>query len=89
MKGLLYLGLYYTATLVVGGVFLRFSASAGERVITALTPAGVFDPYLVGLGFPAWFYLGLMLQMGVIAVLLLAIGNRLNRPGMAPALATA
>ena len=89
MKGLLYLGLYYTATLVVGGVFLRFSANAGERVMTALTPAGVFDPHLVGLSFPAWFYLGLMLQMGLIAVLLLAIGNRLTRPGMASALATA
>lgn len=89
MKGLLYLGLYYTATLVVGGVFLGFSARAGERVMMVLTPGGVFDPHLASLGLPGTLYLGWALEIGLIAILLVGIGTRLSRPAMAPALAAA
>ena len=89
MKGFLYLCLYYVATLVVGVGFFRYSSGAGEWILTLLTPGFAFDPRVVGLHFPGTVYLGLALQVGIIAAILFAIANRLSRPAMAPALATA
>ncbi len=86
MKGFLYLCLYYVATLIVGAVFFRYSSGAGEWVLSLLTPGLVFDPKIVGLHFSGTVYLGLVLQLGVIAAILMAISNRLSRPALAPVL---
>ena len=89
MKGFLYLCLYYVSTTIVGAVFFRYSSGAGEWVLTLLTPGLTFDPKVVGLHFSGTVYLGLVLQLGVIAAILMAIANRLSRPAMAPVLAAA
>jgi hypothetical protein len=57
--------------------------------LTLLTPGAVFDPKVVGVHFSATVYLGLALQVGVIAVILMAVSNRLSRPAMQPVLAPA
>ena len=44
LKGLLYLGLYYIAAIVLGITFGISSAMRGQTAIALLTPAGAFEP---------------------------------------------
>ncbi|HKS76321.1 MAG TPA: hypothetical protein VJQ82_24115 [Terriglobales bacterium] len=88
MKGLMYLCLYYIGALIIGGLFFGYSEGSDEGVLMLFTPSGVFDSKVVGAHFPTMFYAGLAIQVGVIAVISLAISKRLSRAPVVPALAT-
>jgi hypothetical protein len=49
-------------------------------MLALLTPVQVFDPEIKGIAFPGFTYAGLLLQIGVIGVVLMAINSRLVRP---------
>lgn len=80
VKGVLYLGLYYAAAAVFTAIGAVSSQEAGHWMLALLTPVQAFDPDVRGLAFPAATYAGLALQTGMIAVVLLAISSRLQRP---------
>ena len=85
VKGVLYLGLYYAAAAVLAGIGAVSSHQASEWVMALLTPVQAFDPDVKGLAFPAATYVGLALQTGLVAVVLLAISSRLQRPALVAA----
>lgn len=78
-KGLLFLGLYYGASVVMVALFGRGSQTAAFHVLNLLTPVGAANPEVDGLAFPATLYVGIMLQVGVIAVIVAAISGRMNQ----------
>ncbi len=80
VKGVLFLGLYYAAAAVVTGLAAVSSEHAARFVLALLTPVQVFDPEIKGAAFPGITYAGLLLQIGVIGVVLMAINSRLLRP---------
>ena len=80
VKGVLFLALYYTAAAVVTGLAAVSSEHAARMMLALLTPVQVFDPEIRGLTFPGITYAGLLLQVGVIGIILLAINHRLLRP---------
>jgi hypothetical protein len=80
VKGVLFLGLYYTAAGVLTGLAAASSEAAARWMMALLTPVMVFDTEVKGLAFPAAAYAGLVLQTGVIAAMLVAISSRLQRP---------
>ena len=45
-------------------------------MLALLTPVQVFDPEIKGIAFPGFTYAGLLLQIGVIGVVLMAINSR-------------
>ena len=49
-------------------------------VLALLTPVQVFDPEIKGIAFPGITYAGLLLQIGVIGIIVMAINSRLLRP---------
>jgi len=85
VKGVSYLGLYYAAAAVLAGIGAVSSHQASEWVMALLTPVQAFDPDVKGLAFPAATYVGLALQTGLVAVVLLAISSRLQRPALVAA----
>lgn len=89
VKGLLYLGLYYTAAGIITAVVSIGSSSQSRFLLGLLTPFGLLDAGGIGLGNSPGFYLGVALQLGVIVLLLNAISRRLARPAIAPAPAAA
>jgi hypothetical protein len=80
VKGVLFLALYYAAAAVVTGLAAITSEHAAHFMLALLTPVQVFDPEIQGIAFPGFTYAGLLLQIGVIGVVLMAINNRLVRP---------
>jgi hypothetical protein len=80
VKGVLFLALYYAAAAVVTGLAAISSEHAAHFMLALLTPVQVFDPDIKGVAFPGFTYAGLLLQIGVIAVVLMAINSRLVRP---------
>jgi hypothetical protein len=80
VKGVLFLALYYAAAAVVTGLAAVSSEHAARMMLALLTPVQVFDPEIRGLAFPGITYAGLLLQIGVIGVILMAINHRLLRP---------
>jgi hypothetical protein len=80
VKGVLFLALYYAAAAVVTGLAAVTSEYAARFALALLTPVQVFDPEIRGLAFPGMTYAGLLLQIGVIGVVLMAINSRLLRP---------
>lgn len=84
VKGSLFLGLYYGAAGIVTLIFSVSSAEHGIAAMRVLTPAGIFDQDVQWSRVPTSVYGGLALQIGLIAVILVAIGNRLARPTLAP-----
>jgi hypothetical protein len=80
VKGVLFLALYYAAAAVVTGLAAVTSEHAARFALALLTPVQVFDPEIRGLAFPGMTYAGLLLQIGVIGVVLMAINSRLLRP---------
>ena len=80
VKGVLFLALYYAAAAVVTGLAAVSSEHGARMMLALLTPIQVFDPEIKGLAFPGITYAGLLLQVGVIGVILMAINQRLLRP---------
>jgi hypothetical protein len=84
VKGFLFLCLYYLAAAVTVGI----SAVSGENstiaALNLLTPVGVFDPRS-GWDHSTSLYTGIALQAGLIAIILVAITNRLGRPSLVAA----
>ena len=80
VKGVLYLCLYYAAAAVMTTLAAISSHQTGNWAMSLLTPVQAFDPDVKGLAFPTVTYIGLALQMGLIAVVLAAISSRLQRP---------
>jgi hypothetical protein len=80
VKGVLFLALYYAAAAVVTALAAVSSEHAARTMLALLTPIQVFDPEIKGLAFPGITYAGLLLQVGVIGVILMAINQRLLRP---------
>jgi hypothetical protein len=78
-KGFLLLGLYYIASIVMVALFGRGSQTAAFQVLNLLTPIGAANPEVYGLAFPATFYIGIVLQVGVIALIVAAISGRMNQ----------
>jgi hypothetical protein len=80
VKGVLFLCLYYAAATVLTALAAVSSEDAAHWMLALLTPVQVFDPNVKGAAFPVATYVGLLLQMGMIGVMLTAIGSRLQRP---------
>jgi hypothetical protein len=84
VKGFLFLCFYYLAAAVTVGI----SAVSGENstiaALNLLTPVGVFDPRSGG-NHSTSLYTGIALQAGLIAIILVAITNRLGRPSLVAA----
>lgn len=80
VKGVLFLALYYAAAAVVTGLAAVSSEHAARFALALLTPVQVFDPEIKGLAFPGMTYAGLLLQVAVIGVIVMAINGRLSRP---------
>jgi hypothetical protein len=84
VKGVLFIGLYY-ATAGVLIALAGVSSEASARWMTSvLTPVMVFDPDVKGLAFPAATYGGLILQLVLISIVLIAVDQRLKRPLQSP-----
>jgi len=85
VKGFLFLCLYYLAAGVITAISSLSSEASGMATLRLLTPFGIFDPDVEWSHPPVSVYGGLALQIGLIALILLAISKRLARPGMVPA----
>ncbi len=85
MKGILVLGLYSAAVALIGVVLAVIDLPSIPRLLSLLTPYLVFSQMDTGLGPVAFALSGIALQMGVSALLLLAIQKRLSRPVHIPA----
>jgi hypothetical protein len=84
LKALLILCLYYLAAAVVIGISSISGENSTLTALNLLTPIGVFDPRFSWNLTPS-FYGGIALQFGLTAIVLMAIGNRLGRPILVPA----
>ena len=78
-KGLLYLCLYYATAAVLAALFGRESDRAALHVLYLLTPVGAANPEGEGLCYPATFYIGIALEVGLIAAIIAAIGAWMTR----------
>jgi ABC-type transport system involved in multi-copper enzyme maturation permease subunit len=87
LKGVLYLGLYYTSAGVLAIVLATQSGRAAQRAINLLTPAGIFDDQAYGSLFAGSLFAGAGLQLVVVWILLVMIHRRLRRPAMVAPLA--
>jgi hypothetical protein len=87
VKGILYLGLYYTAAGVLAIALATQSERAAQRAINLLTPAGIFDDQAYRSLFAVSLFAGVGLQLVVVWILLVMIHGRLRRPAMVAALA--
>ena len=85
LKGVLFLCLYYATA----GVVIAISSISGEAAaisaMNLLTPFGIFDPRSEWGHSAISTYGGMALQVGLIAMILVAISNRLGRPSLVPA----
>jgi ABC-2 family transporter protein len=87
VKGILYLGLYYTSAGIIAFVLETQSQAAGESAVNLLTPVGIFNDAVSGFLFPGSLFAGIALQLVAILVLLAMINGRLNRAATVPAMA--
>ena len=85
VKGFLFLCLYYGAATVMIALTSISGESAATATMNVLTPVGIFDPRTEWGHFYTSLYGGMALQVGLIAVILVAISNRLGRPSLVPA----
>jgi hypothetical protein len=85
LKGVLFLCLYYGSAGVVIALASVSGDAASVAALNLLTPFGVFDPRTEWGHSAISTYIGMALQIGLIAAILVAIGNRLGRPSLAPA----
>jgi ABC-2 family transporter protein len=87
LKGILYLGLYYTAAGIVAFVLGTQSQAAGESALNLLTPVGILNDAASRFLFPGSLFAGIALQLVAILILLAMINGRLKRPATVPAMA--
>jgi hypothetical protein len=87
LKGILFLGLYYVAAIMITIVLSIGSDQTGHQFANLVTPGGVFNN-VDGYHFPATVFVGMALQLAVIMLLLMVINRRLARPATVPAVAT-
>ena len=80
VKGMLFLGLYYVSAAVLIALAGVSSDNAGRWMVALLTPIRASEPNPLPLPFSVETYVGLTLQFGAIAGVLMAITNRLQRP---------
>jgi len=85
VKGFLFLCLYYGAAAVIIAIASISGDVAAIAAMHILTPVGIFQPATELGHYYASLYGGMALQVGVIAVILVAISNRLGRPNLVPA----
>jgi len=85
VKGFLFLCLYYGAAAVIIAIASISGDAAATAAMHILTPVGIFQPTTEWGHYYASLYGGMALQVGVIAVILVAISNRLGRPSLVPA----
>ncbi len=83
MIGFLYLFLYYIAVLIVSVVVDNISEPSAGYVL-GLTPYYAMTPKGVGLRVSPGIYVGLALQLPILALLFRAIAGRLRRPAVVP-----
>jgi hypothetical protein len=86
LKGVLYLGLYYTAALVLTAVTSVESETTASHIANILTPVGVLHEGSLFV-YPTSVFVGMVLQLVVIGLLLKAISARLGRPAVVAAVA--
>jgi hypothetical protein len=79
LKGLLYLSLYYATTAVLAALFNRISDRAALDVMFLLTPLGAVTAGADGARYPVTLYIGVALQVGLIATIVAAIGVKMSR----------
>jgi hypothetical protein len=89
VKGLLLLGLYYVASIVIAIVFGVQSHNVLERTLAWLTPLMAFDANAEGIRFAGSVYAGAAIQVGITALLITAMAARLGRPASLPVKAAA
>ena len=88
LKGVLYLALYYAAATVFTVVSGVESEASASRIANILMPVGVIhEGSLGGFLYPASVFVGMVLQLAVIGVLLMAINARLGRTAVPAAVA--
>jgi hypothetical protein len=86
IKGVLYLGLYYTAAGIIAFVLGTQSQAAGQSAVYLLTPAGIFDDQTYRFLFPGSLFAGIALQLVAILILLAMVNGRLKHSAKAPAM---
>lgn len=84
VKGFLFLCLYYLAAAVVTMICSISGENAGLDALRILTPFGIFDSNGEWAYIPFSLYAGLAVQVGFIAVIMVAISKRLARPALVP-----
>jgi ABC-2 type transporter len=89
LKALLLLGLYYAASIVISIVFGLQSHDVVEHTLAWLTPFMAFNVNADGIRFAGSVYGGAALQVGITALLAMAISSRLGRPAAVPVKAAA
>jgi hypothetical protein len=89
LKGLLFLGLYYVAAIVIAIVTGVQTHDVPERTLAWLTPFMAFNMNGEGIRFAGNVYAGAALQAGLIVLLIMAIGTRLEKPAHLPSKAIA
>jgi len=82
LKGILFLGLYYVAAIVITIVLSIGSDQTVHQFANLTTPGGVFNN-VDGFHFPVTVFIGMALQLAVIMFLLMVINRRLARPAVA------
>jgi ABC-type transport system involved in multi-copper enzyme maturation permease subunit len=78
LKGVLFAGLYYVAAIVLSIVCGVYSNTLGRCVSSLLTPAGAFEPGPPNLHFPIAVFVGMGIQLAIIALLQMTIMSRLR-----------
>lgn len=87
IKGFLYLWLYYVAAGIIALVTLAVSSTKTEFIVLgALTPYSAYASQDAPVNVWPGVLVGLLLQLFFIVLLLRAIGQRLRRPALVPAL---
>ncbi len=86
IKGILFIVLYNGAGTIVGVMVSVFASPAAmKRVLTFLMPYALFGEMIDLARPPRLIFAALALQLGICALILLAIQRRLSRPVHAPA----
>jgi hypothetical protein len=84
-KGFLYLGLYYIAAGIIGGVVETVSDPASDFILGLTMPFGALSSKGLAPAEVPGLYIGLVLQLVVVVFLLQLIARRLSRPASVPA----
>jgi ABC-type transport system involved in multi-copper enzyme maturation permease subunit len=78
LKGVLFVGLYYVAAIVLSTVVGVYSEAQGRGIRALLTPAGAFETLPFSPHFSLEVFVGMGIQLGAIVLLEMAIMARLR-----------